>query len=128
MRNTLNAKYVIGWDLHGYRLRNYGYLNDDITIDEWHQSLGYHIGEVKKFIESKINDKVDNIIISNESIKDLVVNLKNYNHETQKFNDIDVIFDYTYDNPFIKICSSKQEDMSGGIIVQNLIGYYNDDF
>jgi hypothetical protein len=22
MRNTLNAKYVIGWDLHGYRLRN----------------------------------------------------------------------------------------------------------
>lgn len=128
MGNILKADFVIGWDSHGYRFRSYGYLNSDMTIDEWNQSLGYRIDEVKKYVETKINSKVDNIVISSEPLKDLVVNLKNYNHKTQKFNDIDVIFDYTYDNHIIKICNSKQEEVSGGIVVQNLIGYYNDDF
>lgn len=128
MINILKAEYVIAWDLHGYRLRSYGYLNADMTKYDWSESLGYRINEVKNFIEGKTKSKVDNIVISNEPIKELVVNLKNYNNETQKFNGIDVIFDYTYDNHIIKIYNSKQEDVSGGIIVQNLIGYYNDDF
>lgn len=42
-----------------------------------------NLDEVKKHVETKINSEVDNIVISSESLKDLVVNLKKYNHKTQ---------------------------------------------
>lgn len=117
----LDAKYRVNWDYHGYRFS----LE---LLRDWDQTLNYRIISASTWIESKTKNKVDTIIVSNSAIKPLIENLKTYDVVSNTINNVKVIFDLSYHNHMVKILSSKNPDFSVGIVINNLIGFYNDDF
>lgn len=117
----LDAKFRTNWDHHGYRF--------SLTLsNNWDQTLNNRIISMSEWIESRTKYKVDTIIISNIALKTLIEKLKTYDVVSNTINSVKVKFDLSYHNHMIKIFSSKKPDFSVGIVVTNLIGFYNDDF